>query len=166
MALTDMEQPKNAVDDVIDLELEGAKRQRFRINGDPNLIIELDLSDLGIFNRIEIGAKQLEEQMSKIAQLDNEDDDLSAKLKEADAAMRKSVDYIFDYPVSAVCAKYGTMYDPKNGKFRYEHIIESLAKLYSNNLNEEYKKFQTRIKKHTAKYAVPSAGKSKKNKGR
>lgn len=166
MALTDMEQPKNAVDDVIDLELEGAKRQRFRINGDPSAIIELNLSDLGIVERLEKGIKQLEEQMSKIAQVEPDDEELSKKLKEADTAMRECIDYIFDYPVSAVCAKYGTMYDPKDGKFRYEHILEGLTKLYNNNINEEYKKFQNRIKKHTAKYTVPSAGKSKKTKGK
>lgn len=162
MALTD----ETRQDDIIDINLDGVNRQRFRINGDPNSVIELNLSDLGIAERLETGVKQLEEQMSKIAQLDADDTELSSKLKEADTAMRECIDYIFDYPVSAVCAKYGTMYDPKDGKFRYEHIIEGLTKLYNNNLNEEYKKFQNRIKKHTAKYTVPSASKSKKTKGR
>lgn len=161
MALTD-----EIKDNIIDVNLEGVKRQRFRINGDPNAIIELNLSDLGIVERLEEGVKQLEEQMTRISELDSDDEELSKKLKQADAAMRECVDYIFDYPVSAVCAKYGTMYDPKDGKFRYEHIIDGLTKLYNENLNEEYKKFQNRIKKHTAKYTVPSAGKSKKSKGK
>lgn len=162
MALTD----ETRQDNIIDLNLDGVQRQRFRINGDPNAIIELNLSDLGIMNRLETGVKQLEEQMTAIAQLDADDEELSQKLKQADAAMRDYVDYIFDYPVSAVCAKYGTMYDPKDGKFRYEHIIDGLTKLYSDNLNEEYKKFQARIKKHTAKYTVPSTTKSKKSRGK
>lgn len=163
MALTDETRQDN---NIVDINLEGVKRQRFRINGDSNAIIELNLSDLGIMERLEIGVKQLEEQMTAISQFDSDDEELSKKLKEADKAMRETIDYIFDYPVSEVCARYGTMYDPKDGKFRYEYIIDGLTKLYNDNLNEEYKKFQNRIKKHTAKYTVPSTTKSRKSKGK
>ena len=68
--------------------------------------------------------------------------------------MREYVDYIFDYPVSAVCAKYGTMYDPKDGKFRYESIIDGLTKLYADNINAEYNKISQRLAKHTEKYTA------------
>ena len=148
-----------STENVVDINLDGATRTRFRINGDPTAIIELNLSDLGIVERIEIGLDGIQKEVSKIASLDNEDESLSNKLKQADAEMRKHVDYIFDYPVSAACAKYGTMYDPKDGKFRYETIIDGLLKLYSDNIESEAKKVEARIKKYTSKY---TAAKSRK----
>lgn len=160
MALTD------ETKDIIDLNIDGVKKQRFRINGDPNSIIELDLSDLKIIDRLEDGLQKLEVEMRKIAEVKPEDDNFSEVLNEADARMREYIDYIFDYPVSAVCARYGTMYDPKDGMFRYEHIIDALTKLYQNNINDEYKKFQTRIKKHTDKYTNSPASLSLKKKGK
>lgn len=160
MALTD------ETKDIIDLNIDGVKKQRFRINGDPNSIIELDLSDLKIIDRLEDGLQKLETEMRKIAEVKPEDDNFSEVLNEADTRMREYIDYIFDYPVSAVCARYGTMYDPKDGMFRYEHIIDALTKLYQNNINDEYKKFQARIKKHTDKYTNSPASLSLKKKGK
>ena len=156
MALTD-EKNINAQDGIIDINIEGVKRQRFRINGDPKAIIELNLSDIGIAQRLEEGLEKLQAEMEKISNLPDDDESMSEKMKQADKQMREYIDYIFDYPVSAVCAKYGTMYDPYNGMFRYEHIIDALTKLYTDNLNDEYKKMKTRIQKHTDKYtkAVP-----------
>lgn len=145
MALTDN------TNEIIDLNIEGIKRSRFRINGDSTAIIELNLSDLNTIDRMQEGMKKLEEEMTAIANLPD-DENLSDKLKEADARMREYVDYIFDYPVSAVCVKSGTMYDPKNGMFTYEHIIDALTKLYTNNLNAEYKKMKSRVQKYTDKY--------------
>lgn len=150
MAMTDSKPEIN--DNVIDINIDVATRTRFRINGDSTAIIELNLSDLGIIDRLEKGLKAIEKEMSTIANLPDEDDNLTDNLKQADTKMREQVDYIFDYPVSAVCAKYGTMYDPKNGQFRYETIIDGLLKLYSDNINAEAKKIEDRIKKHTGKY--------------
>ena len=158
MALTDDKKP---VENVIDINIDGATRQRFRINGNNDAIIELNLSDLGIIERLEIGLNNIEKQMADIAELDNEDENLSEKLKAADKAMREQVDYIFDYPVSAACAKYGTMYDPKDGKFRYETIIDGLLKLYSDNITAEAGKVEKRIQKHTDKYVNPTRKKKK-----
>ena len=46
----------------------------------------------------------------------------------------------------------GSMYDLFNGKFRFEHIIEKLSDLYGNNMKDEFKAVNARVKKHTAKY--------------
>ena len=152
MALTD-ETKKPVENDIIDINLDGIQRKRFRINGVPDAVIELNLSDLGIMERLNKGLSSLDKDMEDIAQLDDSDDhSFSAKLKEIDQKMRDAIDYIFDYPVSAVCAKYGTMYDPIDGKFRYERIIEGLVKLYESNIMTEYQKIQDRLKKHTSKY--------------
>lgn len=159
MALTD--EMNNQANDIIDISIDGIKRKRFRINGDNDSIVELNLSDLGIITRLEEGLDKLQSEMSKIANLSDEDN-VSEKLKEIDARMREYVDYIFDYPVSAVCAKHGTMYDPSNGQFRYETIIDGLTKLYADNINSEYKKLQNRVKKHTDKYTAVSTKRKKK----
>ena len=137
---------------VVDISLDVAKRTRFRINGDNDSIIELNLSDLGILDRLKEGMYKLQEETAKLAELPDDLDNLSEAMKKIDEKMREYVDYIFDYPVSDVCAKYGTMYDPKNGKFRYETIIEGLVKLYTDNINDEYRNIEARLKKHTDKY--------------
>lgn len=154
MALTD--------NNIVDINLDGIQRTRFRINGDNDAIIELNLSDLGIMDRLETGLSQLESSMHDIAELDSESVDFGSQLKEIDGKMRETIDYIFDYPVSAACARYGTMYDPKDGKFRYEIIIDGLIKLYTDNINDEYRKLQDRIKKHTAKYTAAPTKRGKK----
>ena len=155
MALTD--ETKNNIqtpeDDVIDINLEGIKRSRFRINGRNDAIIELNLSDLSIVDRLEKGMQKLSVEMSKISNIPDDEENYSEIMHQADQNMREYVDYIFDYPVSAVCAPQGsTMFDPTNGVFRYEHIIDGLTKLYADNINDEYKKINARLKKHTDKY--------------
>lgn len=155
MALTD--ETKNNIqtpeDDVIDINLDGVKRKRFRINGIPGAIVELNLSDLSIVDRLERGMQKLAAEMAAISEIPDDDENTSDKLAQADQKMREYVDYIFDYPVSAVCApKDSTMFDPNNGLFRYETIIDGLTKLYADNINAEYKKINARLKKHTDKY--------------
>ena len=153
MALTD----EKKVNDIIDINIDAIKKTRFRINGDSKAIIELNLSDMGIVERLEKGLEQLQNYMHDVASVDTEDADFTSKLKEINEKMCESVDYIFDYPVSAVCSKGGTMYDLYDGMFRYEHIIDGLSKLYTNNLNEEFKKLRKRVQKYTDKYTAPKS---------
>lgn len=161
MALTDKKAPE-VNNDVVDINLAGVQRTRFRINGDNNAIIELNTSDIGAVFRLEEAYPKLHDQLKKIAELNPDDDGFNAAMKEADKAMRDQIDYIFDYPVSEVCAKNGTMYDPFEGSFRFEHIISTLTKLYETNLNAEYKKMNARIQKHTSKYTKPTKSIKKK----
>lgn len=149
MALTDINKTE---DNIIDITIEGIKKQRFRINGDPNSIIELNLSDFGIYERLEKGMAKLQDEMSKIANIPEDDAKIQEKMREANKAMCEWMDYIFDSPISEVFSKGGTMYDPKDGMFRYEHILDTLTKLYTNNINDEYKKLKARVQKHTEKY--------------
>ncbi len=155
MALTDNQ-------NIIDINIDGIEKTKFRINGGD--IIELNLSDLGITDRLNKGVKKLEDEMREIANLP-ESEDFAEKLAEADKSMKECIDYIFDSPVSAVCAKGGTMYDPINGMFRYERILDALTKLYKDNINAEYKKIHNRIEKHTDKYTkIPATTKKGKKK--
>lgn len=150
MALTD----KNTAveDNIIDISIDAIKKTRFRINGDADAIIELNLSDMDIANRLQTGFDTLQESMHDIASLNSDDEDISKKMADINQKMCDAIDYIFDYPVSAICAKGGTMYDLYDGMFRYEHIIDKLSKLYTNNINDQFNKLRKRVAKYTQKY--------------
>lgn len=152
----------NVDKDIVDVDLSVIKKKKFRINGDNTKILELNVSDMGILSRLDEAYPKLMDLQDKVAELaemndaDGEDRELLAttasKLNEIDGEMRKILDFIFDSNVSEVCGSEGSMYDPIDGTFRYEHIISTLTKLYENNLNTEFKKMKDRVNKHTAKY--------------
>lgn len=144
-----------------DINLSAIRKKRFRIDGDNNRYLELDVSDMTIINRLESLYPKLEKlsQDAALKQLDKEDADdeksltrISNTLTKIDAQMRQILDEIFDSDVSAKCAPSGSMFDPFNGTLRFEHIIDVLSKLYENNINSEFKKMSARMKKRTSKY--------------
>lgn len=156
--------PEAPVDDVQDIDLSAIKKKRFRINGDPNKILELNTSDLSISSRLSTAYEKLTKYMDEVgtvlADIPEESDEITSeqeslaetKLTEIDDKMKEALDYIFDAPVSAVCADGGSMYDPFNGMFRYEHIIDALSKLYETNLNREFSLMRKKVSAKTAKY--------------
>ena len=144
-----------------EINLSAIRKKRFRIDGDNNRFLELDTSDMGIVTRLDNLYPKLQKlaQDAAIKQLDKEDTDneraltkISQALTRIDAQMRQIVDEIFDSNVSEVCAPSGTMFDPFNGEFRYEHIIDVIASLYKDNITREFKKMAAKMRKHTAKY--------------
>jgi hypothetical protein len=151
----------NSDNDIMDVDLSIIKKKRFRINGDNTKILELNVSDMGIVSRLDEAYPKLmalQDKVSAIADINEEADDMellsttASKLKEIDTEMREILDFIFQSNVSEVCGSEGSMYDPIEGTFRYEHIISTLVKLYENNLNAEFNKMKENISKHTAKY--------------
>lgn len=151
----------NIADDIVDIDLSATKRKRFRINGDNNKILELNVSDMNIMSRLTAAYERLNKNMEEVSSLlgdvpEEVDEEQSLKIKEVlddiDASMKKELDYIFDAPVSEVCGDGGSMYDPFEGQFRYEHIIDALSKLYENNLNAEFAKMKKRVSAKTSKY--------------
>lgn len=146
--------------EIVDIEL-GTPKRKYRINGSNDSIIELNPTDVGIVTRMKEVYKQLDASAQKAGSLlaDKADateeesiDQLSTALSDLDKDMRQMIDYLFDSPVSEVVAKDQNMYTLYNGQFWFEHVIEVLSKLYENNFNEEFKKMNARIKKHTDKY--------------
>ena len=148
-------------DGVIDLS--ATRKKRFHVNRETGNdgVLELNTSDISIITRLENLYPKLQKlsQDASLKQLDikNTDDDktiskISQALTKIDVQMRQIVDEIFDSNVSEVCVPQGSMFDPFNGEFRFEHIIDVLSKLYENNLNSEFKKMSEKMKKRTAKY--------------
>lgn len=155
------EQPlEDGIDGIIDLSV--TRKKRFHVNrgtASPG-VLELDTSDMNIITRLNQLYPRLERlsQDAAIKQLSKKDadDEILTKISEAlqviDKEMRQILDEIFDSNVSEVCAPSGSMMDPFNGEFRFEHIIDVISKLYSNNLNEEYRKTSAKMKARTDKY--------------
>lgn len=144
--------------DVVDINLNQIGKKRIRIDGDDSRILELNTSDLGIFGRLQKSEEDIT-QLTKEAmknwpeEADKDSFEISAKIfKEVDTRMREILDFIFDAPVSELCAPNGTMFDPINGKLRYEHIMEIIGGLYESDITTEVDKMSARVKKHTDKY--------------
>ena len=156
--------PASEPEDIQDIDLSAIKKKRFRINGDSSKILELNTSDLSISSRLSAAYERLTKYMDEVGKLlaelpgeseeltDEQENLVEKQLQDIDAKMRKEMDYIFDAPVSAVCADSGSMYDPFEGQFRFEHIIEALARLYETNLDREFSKMKRRVADRTSKY--------------
>lgn len=141
---------------VIDIDLSVTRKKRFRIDGDDNRIIELNTSDMTILNRLDESERRLRELADStntdLTGDDKSDKDIVSRLLETDKEMRDIIDYLFDSPVADICAPDGSMYDPFNGKYRFEHIMETLFTLYEQNISDEIKKMRRNVQKHTDKY--------------
>lgn len=147
---------------VVDVDLGFVEKKRFRINGDYNRMLELNVSDLNIAARLKKGYPQLnsllKEAQAKIeaVSVDGEDEkvlgELADTLTDIDQKMRGIIDFIFDTNASEICAPSGNMFDPVGGQYRFERIIEKLSDLYSNGLDDEFKKLKNRVEKKTSKY--------------
>lgn len=142
------------------IDLSITDRQRFSINNDPNRVVWLNTSDIGIAKRFKDCNTRLFEELDRVqnalAQETKDDEEaldvLIDTLESADKEMRKIVDELFDADVSSQCAPDGTMYDLFNGQFRFQIIIESLTKLYTTNLDNEITALQKKADKYTKKY--------------
>ena len=158
---------KTVINDVIDLDLSVTKKKKFRFDKDDNRIVEINTSDMNFMQRVSEAYPKLQELQTKAAKLtegldvENAESEHSAiedittmaeRLSAVDAEMRELLDYMFDAPVSAAAAPDGSMYDPFNGSFRYEHIINAVMKQYEDNLQSEFGKMEKQLKKHTDKY--------------
>lgn len=156
----------NSHGNIIDINLDIIRKKRYRIDGDDSRILELNTSDLNILARLKETYPKLVDlannafkDLPEVDTSENYDfatDEATANvintLKDADIKMRELVDYIFDAPVSSLCAPSGSMYDPINGGFRFEHIIDTLAALYETNISSEMSAIAKRVRKHTDKY--------------
>lgn len=148
--------------EVVDVNLGFVEKRKFRINGDYNRMLELNVSDLNIATRLKTGYPKLQELLAeaqqKITGIPDTDDSfeelgkVADALTEIDKKMRETIDYIFDTNASEVCAPSGNMYDPVGGEFRFMHIIDVVSKLYTNGLDEEFKKVKNRVETKTSKY--------------
>jgi len=144
--------------DIIDLSIPEVQKTRFRINGDNDKILELDTADPNILARLNKGYKDLIKLAEKMSSLDyeGEGEEANSKLAQAledlDNQMKERLDYIFDANVGKVLAGNTSMYSIKDGKFRFETVIETIGNLYEKGFNKEFEAMRKRMGKHTSKY--------------
>lgn len=154
--------PKSLNNDIQDIDLSAIRKKRFRINGDNTKILELNTSDINITSRLSSAYERLTKYMEEVGNIlsslpenaigEEQEKLVRENLDKIDAEMKKEVDYIFDAPVSEICCDDGSMYDPFEGMFRFEHIIDAITKLYETNLNSEFSKMKRRVSAKTSKY--------------
>ena len=143
---------------VIDISIPEVEKTRFRVNGDNDKILELNTSDPNVLTRLNKGYKELVKLTDKVASLkyneneDNASDKLADALEDLDNQMKAQLDYIFDAEVGKVLAGNSSMYSIRDGKFRFETVIETLGNLYENSFNKEFEAMRKRVTKHTSKY--------------
>lgn len=153
---------KIAEPEVTDVDLGFVEKKKFRINGDFNRMLELNVSDLNIASRLSSGYPKLKtlltEAQERITSIpdDLEDEKVLASMADAltdiDKKMRDIIDYIFDTNASEICAPSGNMFDPVGGQWRFERIIDKLTSLYANGLNSEFNQIKSRVEKKASKY--------------
>ena len=158
----------NAVNnEFIDLDLSVTRKKKFRFDKDDSRVVEVNTSDMNLMQRVNVAYPKLQDLQDKASKLTEGitlDEDsttnntlnglatMAERLSAVDAEMRELLDYMFDAPVSMAAAPTGSMYDPFNGSFRYEHIIALMMKQYEDNLQSEFNKMEKQLKKHTDKY--------------
>lgn len=161
-------EPEVPVNDIVDINISSMRKQRFRINGDNNRILELNINDMGIITRLSELYPKLQELADKATQIGNDEDlneddpeqfksqldKLGSQLKDIDNGMRDYIDKLFDAPVSEVCAPSGNMFDIVDGQFRYDNIIDTISKLYEANIEKETQALKSRLAKRTSKYTA------------
>jgi hypothetical protein len=161
----EIDEPEVKTPKVRNIDLGILKKSRFNINGDPDNVLELNTRDMGIAPRLNDAYPKLDKLMDEIAEKFNSvgtDDSLTEdefatiadSIKILDNKMREELDYIFDAPVSEKCGADGNMWDPIEGAFRYEHIIDILSALYENDLHTEFSKMRKRVNAKTKKYTT------------
>ena len=129
-----------AVEQLNNIDLSATQRKEFTINNDPTKILRLNTSDLSMVTRLKVLYPKLktlaDDAMREFDNVDESDDvetfitKTSESLTKIDTEMRTLMDTLFDANVSELCAPEGTMYDPINGRLRFEYIIETLSNLF------------------------------------
>ena len=138
---------------LIDIDLTPIKKTRFRIDGNNDRILELNIRDMRMPKRLSETLPKIEELSQSWSKVNVDDlDEMAKEIDELDIQLREYIDYIFDSNVSDVTAPNGTMFDMINGKFRCEYILDTLTKLYAETIQEEADKLNAQMLKHTAKY--------------
>lgn len=146
---TELEKDNN----IVDIEFKELQKKKFRLDRDNNRVIELNTSDITVISRLEeIYPKMLAfVEEARLEDEENPEETLKV-LTQINDKMKELLDYAFDSKVADKACPQGTLFDPINGKFRFEYIMEKLIGLYDTNFKNEFALMQKRLNKHTSKY--------------
>lgn len=147
--------------DFIDICVRGAEKQKFRVAKYPEeKFIYLNTSDTGIVERLESAYNELLALGNQAVEIKSEDIDINseeskalfAQLADIDAKMRDIVNTVFDSDVAEACSGGGKMYDPVDGMFRFEAILDDLMQFIKPYLEKAFEEVNTYREELTKKY--------------
>lgn len=160
MAINNKKPTASNLDGNIDLGY-STNKKRFSVNGNPDLIIEFNPSDLGMATRFQKTLpkiKELDKEWRNLIEIKDEETEdggsvFVEKFDEIEKGIRDAVDYIFDGDIADKLFGNASAFSPENGFFKYEHVITGLVKCYEQTIQDEVPKFNKRdITNYTHKY--------------
>lgn len=145
------------MNNLLNVNIKGANRQRITINGDENRIIELNLTDMNFIPRLNSTYPKLEELQAKYTDAEISEgvegfNKLADILLDLDTSAKEYINYIFDYDVCTPIIDNSSLFAPIDGKLTFEYILDTLINLYTDSIQAEYKKMEKNVKKNTVKY--------------
>ena len=159
-----------ALTDVKDINLDLDTRERFSINGDATKIVVLDTKDLNIVSRLSGAVKKIAELQKKWDDLSKQADDIISEddskltldkvsafnesFDNLEHEMREVVDGIFDSPgMCDTILEDSSIFSLKDGKFKYDIIIDKFTNLYEVSIKQEVDKIdRKKVATKTSKY--------------
>lgn len=154
----------------INISVRGSSRKRFAIGGDPDRVIELNTTDLGIIKRLREALPKLQELERKISQIDasglieesgfngEKTKEFTEQVESMHNEMKTLINGVFDEDVVDKCMPRGggTLLDPITDggttEVRYRVIINDLSSAYEKDLSAEMNKVAKKRDQHTGKY--------------
>lgn len=141
-------------------------KRRFTINGDPDKVIEFNVTDGNLITRI----SEAEQKISKAVKGMNielkpdgtpaeDTPEIAEKVKKIDGLLRGALDYAFDGKICDTVFGNTNLLSVKGGVTFAERFIDAVTPIIEREVKEENARAMRRIEKHTAKYAPKKAGK-------
>lgn len=137
----------------------GIRTKTFTIDNDPNRVIEIDPSDIGVVGRLDDAIPQIEGIINEFVDAGKKLSEEGATgfgetLRDLDCRLRDVINSIFDYDVCSVCVPKGTLFDvvTDSDQFKFEIIIKGISQVYETTISDDLVRVQNRITAHTQKY--------------
>lgn len=159
-------------DTMQNINLNLSTKKKFTIDGDPNRVIELDISDINIINRATTAFKNIEnlkndwEKLPTLEELDSDNvdteilhntvdkiDEFSDEFSAIENQLKNEIDFMFDSPISNTIFGTSSPFSIVNDKFKFEHTIDVLMSLYEEQLQGDLKKLnKSKVVNKTRRY--------------
>lgn len=122
------------------------------INNDPNRVIRINPSDIGLIKRFEEASPKIEALIEKYGEVKEElpMEEIAKITSEIDAEARKQLDYIVGAPVSDTAFGTANCLSLAGGQTIFENFLEAYVSYMEPVVKAEYKKSRQRVSKYTS----------------
>ena len=140
------------------INLNLSTKKKFTLDGDPNRVIELDISDINIIDRATTAFRNIEKLQADWESLpipknpNNEDDgetlndtvstieDFNTQFAEIENKLKQELNYMFDSDIAGTIFEANSPFSMVNGKFKFQQVVDVLMSLYENQIQSDVKK--------------------------